>query len=226
VLWLRSLLLPSSCVVCSSPGEELCAACAGSLTVVGTVRCARCGTPTVVPVERCRECAGRRLAFATARAAVVYDARARALVRAWKEHGVRRLARRAAELILEEVPRPDVSALAAIPADTARSLRRGRHPAEQLAELLARAWDIPLETTLTRVRSLPRQRGLTVVERRRNVRDAFAASSAPARKVALVDDVYTTGATADAAARALRRGGTRGVEVITLARVCRRWRVD
>jgi predicted amidophosphoribosyltransferase len=64
-----------------------------------------------------------------------------------------------------------------------------------------------------------RQRGLSVGERRRNVREAFVAHGSPPARVGLVDDVYTTGATADAAARALRRAGTRRVEVITLARV-------
>jgi ComF family protein len=188
---------------------------------IGSVQCARCGAPTVVPVARCRECSGRRLAFAQARAAIVYDARARALVRAWKEHGVRRLASPAAQLVLAQLPRPQVDALAALPADSDRALRRGRHPAYQLAELLGEAWELPLDTSLVRVRPLPRQRGLTVADRRRNVRDAFAAASAPPRTIALVDDVFTTGATVDAAARALRRAGARRVDVVTLARVCR-----
>jgi ComF family protein len=186
---------------------------------VGPFRCARCGAPTLLAVTRCRECAGRRLAFAQAQAAILYDARARALVRAWKEHGLRRLAPLAAELVLEAVSRPGADALAPVPPDAERGLRRGRHPSEQLAALLADAWQLPLDDSLRRVGALRRQRGLSVGERRRNVRDAFDARASPAQRIALVDDVYTTGATVDAAARALRRAGARHVEVVTLARV-------
>jgi ComF family protein len=188
---------------------------------VGAIRCRRCGAPTLLEVARCRDCAGRRLAFAQARAAIVYDERAKALVRAWKEHGVRRIAPVAAELVLKAVARPEVDALAALPADGERGLRRGRHPAEQLAELLGRAWELPLDGSLARVATLQRQRGLSLAERRRNVRNAFVARGVPSGRIGLVDDVYTTGATVDAAARTLRRAGARRIEVITLARVQR-----
>jgi predicted amidophosphoribosyltransferase len=159
------------------------------------------------------------LAFASARSAIVYDARAKAFVHAWKEHGVRRLAAIAAELVLECVEPPRVDALLALPADHDRSLRRGTHPAEQLAALLGAAWGLPSCRSLARAAGAGRQRGRSLEERRANVRGAFVASGIPPASVALVDDVLTTGATVDAAARALRRAGTRRVEVVTLARV-------
>jgi ComF family protein len=218
---MRSLLVPSRCCACGSPGEALCSGCFDALVRIGPVGCARCGAPTVVPVGRCRDCAGRRLAFARAGAAVVYEAHAKALVHAWKERGVRRLAAVAAELVLAAVPRPRLDAVAALPADPDRALIRGRHPADQLARLLADAWELPLDGTLVRARGAARQRGLSLEERRRNVRDSFSADGTPPRTIVLVDDVYTTGATAHAAAQALRRGGTRHVEVVTLARVRR-----
>jgi predicted amidophosphoribosyltransferase len=68
---------------------------------------------------------------------------------------------------------------------------------------------------------VPRQRGLTLVERRRNVRGAFEAGRSPPAAVCLVDDVYTTGATANEAARALRRAGARSVDVVCLTRALR-----
>jgi ComF family protein len=216
-----SLLVPSRCCACGSPGEALCSGCFDALERIGPVRCERCGAPTVVAVERCRECSGRRLAFARARAAVVYDARAKSFVHAWKERGVRRLAVVAAELVVAAVARPHVDAVAALPADPARALRRGRHPADQLAQLLASAWELPLDRTLVRTGSGARQRGLSVEERRGNIRDAFTTRGTPPRTLVVIDDVYTTGATTDAAARALRRAGARRVEVVTLARVRR-----
>src|SRR3990172_3465322 len=82
---------------------------------------------------RCAECAGRRLAFARARAAIVYDEPARALVGTWKERGRRDLAALAAELVTAVVARPDVEALTFVPSDFERGLSRGHAPAERLA---------------------------------------------------------------------------------------------
>jgi predicted amidophosphoribosyltransferase len=73
---------------------------------------------------------------------------------------------------------------------------------------------------LRRARRVRPQRGLSSAERRRNISGAFAAR-APPRSVLVVDDVYTTGATANAAASALRAAGARRVEIVTFARVIR-----
>jgi predicted amidophosphoribosyltransferase len=126
-----------------------------------------------------------------------------------------------ADLVVDVVRRPSVQALTFVPADPTRGLWRGQNPAETLARLLALAWELPLEPLLERVRSIPPQRGLSRGERRRNVRGAFRATTAPAA-VALIDDVYTTGATVGAAATELRRAGARSVEVVTFARTVRR----
>ena len=80
-------------------------ACDRSLRRLTGTTCERCGAPTAWPVERCRECGGRRIAFASARAAVVYDDSAKRLVAAWKERGQRTLAAVAAEIV-DDVRRP------------------------------------------------------------------------------------------------------------------------
>ncbi len=100
---LLGLLLPQRCAVCAAHGLALCASCRAGLRRLPAPLCARCGAPTAWPVERCRECSGRRLGFRTARAAVLYDRGARLLVAAWKEHGIRVLAAAAAELVCEAV---------------------------------------------------------------------------------------------------------------------------
>lgn len=183
--------------------------------------CARCGTPSVWPVSRCRECSGRRLSFATARGAVEYDEAVRRVVGGWKERGLRRLAVEAAGLVVDVVPRPEVEAITFVPPDGDRLLKRGHHPAEQLARELARGWGLSVERMLARSGSPLRQRGLSLVERRRNVRGAFRGVRPAPRTVCLVDDVYTSGATVNAAALALRKVGARRVEVICFARVVR-----
>ena len=137
---------------------------------------------------------------------------------AWKERGLRRLSAWAAELVVEAVPRPDADVVAFIPPDRDRRLRRGHHAAEELARELGCRWEISVESPLGRTRSAQRQRGLDHAARRHNVRGAFAAAGPVRGPIVLVDDVYTTGATANAAASALRRAGARRVEIVTFAR--------
>jgi predicted amidophosphoribosyltransferase len=189
--------------------------------VVSGACCRCCGAPTRWPVERCRECSGRRLAFASARAAVVYDGPARAFVRAWKEHGVRRAAILAAELVAAHVERPTADVIAYIPPDPARQLHRAAHPAQTLAAELAARWELRPGPALTRTRASGRQAGLAHRDRTRNVRGLFAVRPSAGERVVLVDDVYTTGATASAAAGALRASGAFEVHVVTFARTPR-----
>jgi competence protein ComFC len=212
---LLDLLLPRRCVVCGDGGAALCAACAAALPELTPPLCARCGAPTVWPVGRCRECAGRRLAFLSARAAVPYDDTVRRVVRRWKEHGLRSLAEAAADVVAARLTRPAVDVVTFVPAEPWRARSRGHHPAERLARELAERWALPCRPLLLRRGSALRQRGLSRSQRRRN--PAFAALET-GLSAALVDDVYTTGATADAAARALAGR----VEVVTLARTVRR----
>src|SRR5690348_13662445 len=215
------LLLPQRCLACSRPGAQVCPGCRAALRRLVPPLCERCGAPTAWPVARCRECAGRRLAFASARAAVAYDEAVRRLVRAWMERGLRTLATEAAAVVAESLPAPGVSGLAFVPADRARGLERGHQPAERLARELGERWSLPAEPLLARTRPLSRQRGLSLADRRRNVAGAFAPAGDSPTRVGLVDDVYTSGSTANAAASALRKAGARRVEVITFARVVR-----
>jgi predicted amidophosphoribosyltransferase len=218
------LLFPQRCIGCARSGAQLCEACRRALPRLGWPCCERCGAPGAWPVRRCVECAGRRLAFSSARAAVAYDERVRRFVGAWKEHGLRRLAAVAADLVVEIVAPPDVDALTFVPGERDRTLRRGDHPAQRLARELADRWELPVAAFLHRARAAPAQRGSSLAERRRNVRGTFAPAADAPRRVALVDDVYTSGATAHAAAAALRKAGGRQVEVVTFARTLRlRW---
>ena len=218
---LLAALLPERCAVCARPGPAICVPCRDALVRLSPPVCERCGSPGAWAVRRCAECSGRRLGFARARSAIVYDERARTLVRSWKEHGRRLLATEAAALVAEVVAPPEVDVLAHVPGDPERALERGDVPPRALAAALALLWAIPTADLLRRTRALERQRGLNLADRRRNVRGTVIATRTAPRRVCVVDDVYTSGATADACASALRRAGARHVEVVTLARAVR-----
>ena len=176
---LLDLLLPLRCAACDRPGAALCDGCRASLIRLGPPLCARCGAPGAWPVLRCTECSGRRLAFASARAAILYDEPARRFVLAWKERGRRRLANEAAELVAETLARPRAAVVTSVPSDDDRTLERGHRPAEALARELGTLWDLPVERLLRRARRVERrQRGLGLADRRRNVAGAFAPARA------------------------------------------------
>ena len=151
---------------------------------------------------------------------MAYDDSVRAIVTGWKEHGLRRLAATAADVVAGTLERPDADALSFVPPDRGRLLQRGHHPAERLARELGRRWELPVVELLSRTKPASRQAGATLADRRRNVRGVFTAGTAPAT-ICLIDDVYTSGATASAAASALRKSGARTVTVVTFARALR-----
>ena len=218
---LVGLILPSRCAGCDVPGPPLCASCRATLIRIAPPVCERCGCPGAWPVRRCVECAGRRLSFARARGAIVYDARSRPIVSAWKERGRRDLATVLAEIVVEVIARPQIEALTFVPGDRERGRERGHVPAERLARVLGERWSLPVMRLLERSGPSRRQAGLPRRERRANVRDLFCATSRAPPRIGIVDDVYTTGATASACAGALRKAGGRHVEVVCLARAVR-----
>lgn len=146
---------------------------------------------------------------------------ARRLVTAWKERGLRRLAETFAALTADVVARAPADALAFVPADRERTLWRGHNTAEDFGRELARAWDLPVFGGLARVGRRERQRGLSRSERRANVRGAFTVRGEAPRRLVLVDDVYTTGATVSVAATELRKVGATVIDVVTFARAVR-----
>jgi predicted amidophosphoribosyltransferase len=215
------LLAPPGCGVCLSGHGPVCRACLQALSLLTGTLCLRCGMPTAVEVRECRRCRGVRLGFSSARAAMAYEGRGRDLVQAFKDGGQRGLAEHAAALMALVVPAPEVDSVTWVPADRWRLIGRGYHPPELLARLLATAWDVPAVPLLEgRGRRRP-QRGLDMRARRANVRDAFREIASAPRRVALIDDVHTTGATLSACSRVLAAAGAEHVHAVSLARALR-----
>ena len=133
---------------------------------------------------------------------MLYVGPVRPFMGAWKERGLRRAADLAAELVALRVPMPVADVVTPVPPDAVRQLARGRHPAVELSTALGARWSLETADLLTRTGGARRQTGLGRAGRAGNVRGAFSVRGGVPARVVLVDDVYTTGATASAAANA------------------------
>jgi ComF family protein len=225
------LLLPRRCAACDSwldlgHPSALCAACWRTLEMPPGAVCGRCGVPIPVPLLLCATCAARPPAFDVARAVGLYLAGPSLLnplaraVRAVKFHGHRAAAASLGAALASVVPLPADALVVPVPLHPRRLRERGYDQAALLARGCARAAGLPVAVrALVRRRDTPSQARLDATARRANLAGAFAAPAAIAHHtVALVDDVLTTGATADACARTLRRAGARRVVVLTVGR--------
>ena len=234
----RSMLdavLPPRCIACGGivgAGTALCADCWPGLDLITAPQCARCGLPFDFDLGEgalCGGCAASPPAFERARAALRYnDLSARLIVgfkRADRTHLVPAFARwlqRAAGPLLDEA-----DLVACVPLHRRRLLARRYNQSAMLALALSRLAGRPVAIDLlARTRATPSQGGLNRNQRFDNVRGAIAvrphrAALVPGRRILLVDDVFTTGATVEACARVLYRAGAAGVDVVTLARVVR-----
>jgi ComF family protein len=164
-------------------------------------------------------------AFEEARSFASHEGKLRALVQRLKYDGYRPLARPLARFLAhaaEQLSEQSFDIVVPVPLHRKRERQRGFNQAEILAKELARLRKIPLGSRdCMRVRDTPPQTGLRAAERRKNVAGAFAVphpERVQGKRVLLIDDVLTTGATASACAQALRKAGAKGVWVATLAR--------
>ena len=227
-------LLPPRCLGCGALTEDtglLCPNCWNRVTFIGPPQCAACGLPFEFDLDEdalCGACARHHPAFGRARAVMAYDDGCRSLILGFK-HGDRTdaapalgrwMVRAAADLVAA------ADLIVPVPLHWTRLFARRYNQAALLADRMGRETDIPVAPDLlVRRRRTPSQGGLGARQRRENLRGAIAVHPAWRRRldgnVLLVDDVLTTGATAEACARVLRRGGARRVDVLTLARVVR-----
>jgi len=195
--------------------------------------CAVCNTPFVneFPLDEegvCAACRSGLRGFDHAMCFGNYEGNLRGLVHLFKYSGMKPLAEPLGRLMERVLPvEESFDAVVAVPLHWRRRWERGFNQAELLGAYVAKRRAIPLIRALQRRRATAVQAGLASAGRRRNVAGAFAMRRGvkiEGRKILLVDDVMTTGATARACAAALKRGGAGSVSLLTLARVDRRWR--
>jgi len=226
------IALPTLCVSCREPvsGEGVCATCWSKLSFIAQPYCPRLGIPFVYdpgPELLSMEAIANPPAYARARAAVRYDEVARTLVAALKYQDRtdlapamgRWMARAGRELLAE------ADALVPVPLHWRRGWGRRYNQSGALARVIERESGVKLASeALRRVRPTQQQVGLSRSQRASNVQGAFKVardrqSLIHGRRVVLIDDVLTTGATVDACARALLRAKAASVDVLVFARV-------
>jgi ComF family protein len=226
------IALPTLCVACREPvdGEGVCAACWAKLSFIAPPLCPRLGIPFVYdpgPDMLSMEAISNPPAYARARAAVRYDEVARTLVHALKYQDRTDLApamgrwmARAGHELLD-----DADVLVPVPLHWRRAWSRRYNQSGALARIIERQTGVKLAPeALQRIRPTQQQIGLSRPQRASNVQGAFKVASPrqsqiAGRRVVLIDDVLTSGATVDACARALLRAKAASVDVLVFARV-------
>lgn len=226
------LLFPPLCLACRAPvGSEggFCAGCWSALTFLDGPACACCGTPFPVdpgPDSLCAACLAKPPAFSRARAILSYDEESRGAILALKHAdrlelvpGFARWLGRVGGPLLEAA-----DLIVPVPLHRGRLWLRRYNQSAELARRLARDWQRPFDPlALIRSRRTLSQGAMPSARaRRKNVLSAFRVPDpgrVRGRHILLVDDVLTTGATAEACSRALARAGAADITVLTLARV-------
>jgi ComF family protein len=242
---LFSFLFPDECRICEQPLTEfsrvpVCRVCLGKPEpLAAEFACVQCRAPFLsrFPLDdqgRCALCRRGVRGFDAAYSFGFYENELRELIHLFKYRRIETLSAPLGKLLVRALPREQsFDVIVPMPLHWRKRWQRGFNQAELLANEIGRRTHFPVMQPLRRVRSTKSQAGLTSAKRRENVSGAFRTSRRAAkqrtlegRSVLLIDDVMTTGATAAACARVLKRAGARQVTLLTLARADRRLMFD
>ena len=227
--WLLDFGLPSRCPSCGtivSDVHSFCAECWREIEFLGDGGCVSCGLPLqATEADRCAVCTAEEPQIERIRSAVAYDDMSRGLVLRLKYGRKIAIARTMARYMSPLVHAGEDKIFVPVPLHRRRLWQRGFNQSAMIANELARRTGMPLERlALRRIKATPPLKGFSLSQRRRTVAGAFAVtdrSAVAGKTIILVDDVLTTGSTAIACARTLKRAGAARVELISWARVVR-----
>ena len=224
--FLLDILFPPRCPFCGDalpPGNLVHKSCEEMLPRVTGDRCRKCGKPVWPGEKLCLDCAGTEHSYLAGFGAFVYEGVFRDAVLAMKFRGKKEYARAIGYLTAREalpfLAKYRVELLVPAPMHRKKKRVRGFDQAEELAKHISEYTGIPLATgALVRKEETKAMKELREKERRRNLKGVFSVAKPErirGRRIALIDDIYTTGATADACAEVLYRSGAACVVVVT-----------
>jgi ComF family protein len=225
---IQNKLFPPTCILCGNRGFgslDLCSSCYERLPR-NNLCCYRCAEIFAAPIPLpalCGRCLSETPAFDETFAPFIHQDEIRYLVTGLKFGAQFKSARLLGSLLAEYVgkaaEKPDY--IIPVPLHKARYQERGFNQALEIARTVSKALDIPVDlSSCLRHKDTPHQTGLTAKKRRQNLRSAFAVQKPihNARHVAILDDVMTTGSTANALAKELKKSGVSRVDVWVCAR--------
>jgi ComF family protein len=218
------LVYPPFCLSCRRAGHYLCAECIEKIQFIEYPFCRVCGAPC--EAARCVACKEREFAFESARSVAIFEGVLRDAIHAMKYDFHAAVAEPLGELMATRFPGSSlagkVDLVIPVPIHRSRMLVRGFNQSEELARKLCRRVSLPLVTdVLYQPCKTKHQVNLSYDERASNMRGAFVVRDArkvAGKRVLVLDDVLTTGATANEAALALKNAGAKSVHAYTLAR--------
>jgi ComF family protein len=211
------LLFPRRCAGCARGPWPFCDACRGRIVVLTSPSCATCGRPMEEEVASCRDCPPRLVGWA--RAPFLYEGPVRTALHRLKFQGWRGVAQ-ALGAAMAPMACARTDCVTWVPLSRRRRATRGYDQARALAVAVSTELGVQARALLRRTRDTPAQARRSGQERRRAMHRAFryCGPDPPPRRVMLVDDVLTTGATAAECARVLRGAGVHEVGLLTAAR--------
>jgi ComF family protein len=221
--------LPPRCAGCGTIMAEVhsfCPECWKQLDFLGGGGCQTCGLPLELPGSSvCAACLARPPRIAHTRSAVAYGELARGLAIRLKYGRKVAVAKTMARYMAPLVGEGEARLLVAVPLHRTRLWLRGFNQSALVASELSRRLHIPTDPfAISRIRRTPPLKGMSALQRRKAVAGAFKVRDTAAvagKTVILIDDVLTTGSTAEACARTLKRAGAARVELVSWARVVR-----
>lgn len=223
--WLRCKRMPCCCTLCGyyHKGEDaVCNMCHEFLAPI-LFACTHCALP--LPEGRfliCGQCIRKKPNFDLAIAPYTFEEPLRTLLHEFKYHRGLHLVSFLAKLIINNLPpqATNTECLIPVPLHTTRLHQRGFNQAAELAKYIGKTLNIPYELNVCEkiIQTLP-QAGLTATERRQNLSNAFMATRLSYKHVTLIDDLLTTGSTANELTKILKKNGVEHVSVWCCARV-------
>ncbi|MDJ0881444.1 MAG: ComF family protein [Gammaproteobacteria bacterium] len=219
------LLNPALCLSCGIPirAEELiCEICFSALQQVQNP-CTGCGLPQKYPGRLCPTCLHHHPDWQHMIAPLVYTGSVRQIMQDYKFNEQIHLANALLSCLYGLYQQRPVEILIPVPLHPLRLLERGFNQSNEIAQVLSRYLNIPVDnTSLQRIKSTQSQSGLSLNKRRKNLLKAFAFSpQQPYQSVALIDDVITSGSTLSEICKQLKKSGIEHIEVWSLARTLR-----